>query len=417
MSVIGWGNAVTLTVEVAFSSATGSYGAWDAATFGSSTWGPDITWTDVTDWVMAAETDRGFARLQSRWEAGTGSLVLINRDGRFSPLNTSGPYASGGITGIRPWRPVRISAAYSGTTWSLFTGYAISWLDDYGGPGDVPKVRVSLVDEWARFAAWNGSEQSPQGQGEPSGVRMNRILNAIGSTATRSLAVGTATMQATTLADYGTGLLALTADSENGWLWIDADGTVCFDDRFSPIEITRMNTSQATLGDGAGEVPYASVAMSYDGDDLINMASIARAGGTAQSSSNATSRALYGDRLWSRNDLICEADTQVLGIAQLLVASRKDPKLRIDSATFLPMGAPATLWPQVLGRRIRDRVLVRRRPGWGTIEQPSFIEGVAHSITPGAWSTTFRFADAQPWASLTTSRWDTGTWDSASWFY
>lgn len=417
MSFTGWGNAVTLTVEVAFSSATGTYAAWDSATFGSSSWGPDLVWTDVTDWVRQVDTSRQFARLQHRWEAGSGSMVLLNSDGRFSPSNTTGPYSSGGVTGIRPWRPVRIRAAYAGTTYPVFAGYAISWLDDYGRSGDVPQVRVSMVDEWAKFAAWTGPGAVLQGQGETSGQRINRILNAMQSTANRALAVGTATMQATTLAGDGTAQLGLVADSEDGWLWIDADGTVVFDDRFSPIEQSRMNTSQAVIGDGTGEAPYMTVAMSYDGDDVVNMAAVARVGGSMQTSTDITSRALYGDRQWSRSDLLCEADAQVLGIAQLLVAARKDPKLRIASASFGPMLSPAVLWPQVLGRRIRDRVTVIRRPSWQTITQESTIEGVSHSIGPESWETTFRFGDAAPWASFTTSRWGTAVWDTATWFY
>lgn len=416
MSVTGWGG-VTLTAEMAFSSATGTYGTWDSATFNSSTFGTDLVWSDISGYIITADTNRGFARLQSSWEAGSGSMILLNSDGRFSPLNTAGPYASGGVTGIRPWRPVRIRATWAGVTYSLFTGYAISWLDDYGAAGDVPKVRVSLVDEWARFAAWSSAGGAAVGAGEFSGNRIGRILAAISTSAPTSLATGTTTLQSTTLGGQGASLLMLTADSEDGWLWVDADGTVVFEDRFSPIEQARMNTSQATFGDGAGEVPYATVAMAYDGDDLVNIASVARVGGAVQSANDANSRALNGDRPLTRTDLICESDAQSLGIAQLTVAARKDPKLRITSASFMPMGAGATMWPQVLGRRIRDRVTVIRRPSWGTITQPSFIDGVSHSIGPERWDTTFRFADAQPWASLTTSRWNVATWDSASWFY
>ena len=414
MSVTGWGG-VTLTVEVSFSSATSSYGAFDAALFGTGKWGPDNEFTDITQYVRSISTQRQFSRETSRWQAGTGQIVLSNNDGRFSPNLPSGPYTSGGITGIRPWRPVRITATYGGISYSLFTGYAVSWLEGYPGLGFDDTMTVGLVDEFGKLAGWNGSAQTSQGQGETSGARIHRILNAAGSTANRSIATGTQTMQATTLADYAMSQLDLTNDSEGGWLWVDADGTIVFEDRFSPIELTRMNTSNVTFGEQ--EIQYIDLSMAYDGDRLVNMASIARAGGTAQSATDATSRALYGDRQFARSDLICETDTQTLGLAQLMVAAKKDPALRIVSATFAPLGQPTLLWPQVLGRRVRDRVTIKRRPTWQTITQVSFIEGVAHTIDPDSWQTDFFLADARPWVSFSTSLWDAGTWDSASFFY
>lgn len=415
MSVTGWGGNVTLTVEVAFSSATGTYGAFDASNFDSATWGPDVVWQDITAFVRSIDTQRQFSRETSRWQAGTGTMVLSNGDGRFSPNLPSGPYSSGGITGIRPWVPLRIRATYASTTYSLFTGYAISWLEGYPGLGFDDTMTVSFVDEFGKLAAWNGLAQTSQGQGDSAGGRLTRILNATGSTANRSIATGTQTMQATTLAGDAMSLLDLTNDSEGGWLWVDADGTIVFEDRLSPIELSRINTSQVTFGEQ--EIQYTDLSMAYDGDRLVNMASIARAGGTAQSAYDSTSRALYGDRQYARSDLICESDAQVQGIAQLLVAAKKDPKLRIVSAEFMPMGQPLVLWPQVLGRRVRDKVTIKRRPTWQTITQLSTIEGVAHSIKPEQWTTEFFFADAAPWGSFATSRWDTGLFDTATWFY
>src|SRR5690242_14685461 len=95
-------DGVTVTVEAAFSNATGSYGAWDSGLWDTAMWGPDLTWTDITDYVRSINTNRSFDRAAQAWESGTATLVLDNRDARFSPTNTTGPYASGGITGVRP---------------------------------------------------------------------------------------------------------------------------------------------------------------------------------------------------------------------------------------------------------------------------------------------------------------------------
>ena len=53
---------LTYTVEVALSAATGTYGAWGAGLWDTATWGPDIIWTDVSQWVRSWTTQRRFSR-------------------------------------------------------------------------------------------------------------------------------------------------------------------------------------------------------------------------------------------------------------------------------------------------------------------------------------------------------------------
>jgi len=59
----------------------------------------DPTWTDVSAYVRSASVHRGSSRVDSptlRYEAGTATLKLDNRDRRFDPTNLAGPYVSGG---------------------------------------------------------------------------------------------------------------------------------------------------------------------------------------------------------------------------------------------------------------------------------------------------------------------------------
>lgn len=414
MSITGWGGDVTLTVEAAFSVPTSTSGVWGSGLWDTALWGVDVTWTDITAYLRSFTTIRAFQRETARWASGTATVVLDNSDGRFSPAHTSGPYASGGVTGIRPWRPIRATVTYAGTTYPVFYGYAIDFEESYPGFGVENVVVISAVDEIAKLAGFTSSSQGSLGDGETSGARIHRIINNAGSTANRAVE-GLVAMQATTLEGAAVTLLDLTADSEGGWLWVDGDGTVVFDSRFSPIENSRMSTSQATFGDQAGEIVYRSAVMSYDGDDIINMTSFAAVGGVVQTASDVTSRAFYGDRQQTRTDLICNSSVDVGVLAGTVVARKKDPKLRIVSATYRPQQNPSVLWPQVLGRRVRDRVLVNRRPSGYTVSQPSQIEGVAHTVTPDMWETQFQFSDATFWDS-DFGMWDSGIWDTSIWF-
>jgi hypothetical protein len=441
---------LTLTLEVGLSGSTGTYGIWDVALFDTATWGPDVVWTDISAYVRhrgGVETRRRFARDVAAWDAGTMSVVLDNRDGRFSPANMSGPYvvgdaegllddngdpilddngdpildeSSGGITEIRPWRPVRLRATHNAVTYDVFRGYVLAWVEGYvDGPGGGDAIcTIRCVDELARLSLFDGLEQTEQGAGEVSGLRVHRILDNAGHSGERNVDIGRVTMQATTLAQNAVADLKLVADSEGGALFIDADGTVVFEHQYALLENTRSNTVQATFGDDAGELDYHDIQVAYDGDLLTNIASFARVGGTAQTSADNTSRALYGDSRFARSDLVCESDAQVLGLAEFYVQRYKDPEFRVTQISVKPRKDPDGLWPQVLGRQVRDLVRVSRRPAGGhTITRDCFIAGISHRFTGDDWSTTFDLWSATPYTEFTTSLWDTATFDSAVFFY
>lgn len=415
-----WGadSSVTWLIEAALTSASGD-GVWDAGIWDVATWGADITWTDITAHVKEFTTRRKFGRDLQAWEAGSAQVILKNQDGRFSPSNLTGPYVSAGVTQIRPWRPLRISAIYAGVTYRLFTGYAMAWEEDYGKAGSAEaNVTVPCVDEMARLAAFNGYAQTPQGSGETSGERIQRILNNAGHTGGRNIDVGRTTVQATTLAANAVTELKLTADSEGGAVYIDTDGTVVFENEYALLENTRSNTSQATYGDAVGQIAYEDAPLAYNGDLIQNIASFARAGGTAQIAADNVSRALYGDHQAARTDLVCESDAQVAGLAGFYVARYKDPELRFVSVTLRARENLPVMMPQVLGRLVRDKVTVAREtPDGDTISRVCHIAGVSHTVTSDNWSTTFDLWSATPYAEFNTSLWDVGVFDTAEFFY
>ena len=54
------------------------------------------------------------------------------------------------------------------------------------------------------------------------------------------------------------------------------------------------------------------------------------------------------------------------------------------------------LYPDLLSRKIRDRVTVKFAvPGGGSaVSRDCFVESVSHTIAPGNWSTTFGLSSA-----------------------
>lgn len=412
---------VGLTVECALSAATGLYSAWDTGLWDTAAWGPDQVWTDISEWVRSVSTDRKFNRDMSTWESGEATIELRNFDARFSPANLSGPYVTAGVTGIRPWRPVRIRVTWAGVTYDLYRGYVRAWKERYDQPspnGGGAYMVMSCVDEYASLARFGGLAQAPVGAGELSGIRIHRILDNAGHAGARNIDVGNVTMQATTLAQTTTADLKITVDSEGGALFIDRSGAVVFERKFALVENARSNTIQATYGDHLDELPYSVIEPSYDGDLVVNIAAFTRAGGTTQTVTDETSRALYEDkRFVPPQDFICETDAQVLSLAQFYLIRFAEPEDRIESIDIRPRFNPALLFPQVLSREVRDLVrVVRRPPGGITVTRDCHIARIAHQIAADhSWTTTFGLWSASAYAGV--GRWELATWDVSRWFF
>lgn len=415
-------NFVDLTVEAAFSSATATYGQWDDGLWDTATWGPDIVWLDITQWVLEIQGGFGRQRETDHFQAGLGYARLDNSDARFSPANLAGPYVAGGVTGVRPLRPLRITGVWAGVTYPIAYGVLgdpdETWID--GEPGE---ITLPFTDGLSVLANYNGPAQVAQGAGELTGLRIQRILANAGWTLPTNVNPGTVTCQATTLAQNALTELYLTSDSEGGAMWCDPDGSFVFENQYALVENSRSRESQATFGDrpALDELPYAEPPKpTYSRDVLANQAAIGRAGGTQQTAYDLTSMALYGARGPSRTDLVCQSDLQCAALAAWTVARYAQPEYRFRSITIDPMADPTNLWPQVLGRRIRDRVTVNRRPFSSTaltITNDAFIDGISFNFTPGRWRTTFQLASATAYQQF--GLWDAtdAMWDTSKFFY
>lgn len=423
-------DGVSLTVEAALDASIGDYGAWDLSLWGTATWGPDELWVDISQWVRSVKVDRSFSRGLQAWQAGTATLVLDNRDARFSPTNLAGPYVTAGVTGIRPLRPVRIRATYAGLTYHLFRGFASDWLESWPDGVD-SKVTVPCVDQWALLAGDPALAVAPVGAGETFGARVHRVLDAVGHTGARAVDTGQVTMAATDLSSVPSDELTKVGESEGGAVYVEADGTVTAERQYALLENARSVTVQATFGDGGGpELPCADITWSTSADLLRNEVQYARSGGTTQIAVDTASVALYGGvkRRESRSDLVCETDAQALQLAQWFLARYKDPEQRFTGVEIRPrnLAYVSRLFPQVLGRRVRDLIrVVRYPPAGSTITRDCHIAGIHHDIdTEDQWITRWDLWSATAYQAFATSRWDVGLWGSgtgdtaaAKWFF
>lgn len=117
-------------------------------------------WTEVTQYVRGITTHRGRASDLDQFDTGTAQLVLDNRDRRFDPFYTSGPYYPNGLT---PRRQIRIVGQIGGSTYEVFRGFIAGWPVTWSEAGYDSTVTIQCFDalglmatevvptDWAQF--------------------------------------------------------------------------------------------------------------------------------------------------------------------------------------------------------------------------------------------------------------------------
>lgn len=95
-----------------------------------------VSWTDITAYVRSLSIQQGRSTTLDEFQAARLSMLVDNRDRRFDPGYTSGPYYSN----LKPMRRVRVSFTYSATTVTWFVGYINAWPQDYNPPHDASVV-------------------------------------------------------------------------------------------------------------------------------------------------------------------------------------------------------------------------------------------------------------------------------------
>ena len=100
------------------------------------------TWTDVTAYVRNMNISRGIPDDWTLQADGSATVVLSNRDRRFDPFNTTGPYYGN----LLPRRQIRIRATHGGTTYDVFRGFIAGWPPEWTDAGKDTTVTLFCFD-------------------------------------------------------------------------------------------------------------------------------------------------------------------------------------------------------------------------------------------------------------------------------
>lgn len=466
------------TLQVLFApsvvgSSAGDRMVLDVSRLDTGTLGDGSFFYDISQYVRSFSVNRGRRNDLERFATGTAQIVLSNLDRRFDPSNTASPYYNStvGVTGIVPSIPIVVRATWNGTTYALFRGFIDRWAFDYtdAGSGDATATiqcsdafkalsnvigglpsattitststtafdtAVTVPIDTGGFGPIGGASvvnntnttgsadvvnnvvQTPVigTSGDLPGTRVNIILDSISwSQDLRRVDTGRTRLNAQNATQTVLEMLQEVAQTETGALYVEADGTIVFDDRESIVTESRSISSQATYDTtSATGKRFVDVNIAYDDNLIYNLIRVNRKVTTASSGDsivgtttivgNAESISLYGARTLNLELPIPSSfggdstygQSQAEDLALVLAAQYSNPELRPDEITFKPRRDPNNLWPEVLGRQLRDRITVKFAvPGGGAaIETDAFISAIRHSGTPDDWVTSFGLVSA-----------------------
>lgn len=373
------------------------------AAFGSNPTDASYSWTTISDSIRSLTYQRGRQNELNRMETGTGGLLVKDPESDWDSDNTGGVY----YPNARAYVPVRARATVNSNTYPLFQHYLERKPRTLRVKTTYAERQLTLVDgfEWLARAGISGESYAQ----ELTGARIANVLNDVfWPSALRDLDTGNETVGDYILeADDGTKALAYllaVADTENGLLFVDAQGRITFVERHALIQ-SPYTVSQATFCDATsgGGFEVTDLVPADDLDTTFNEWMGTRDGGATQTVVDTSSRTRNGLRSQQVTSLAV-SDTVVLNQIQWKLSIFKDPLSRIDSITVMP-GTDTACWEAVLGLEIGERITVRETPpGWSTVKVGDYTIQRISVVFPDAAMAGARFTFGL-WPATVTSGW------------
>jgi hypothetical protein len=346
--------------------------------------GDDIV--DISDIILRSSIRRGRNRILNKFEAGTAIVEIKDDTGDWNPANVSGPYYGKLI----PLRKIRIYADYEGTRYYLFSGFITSYDTQFAiGADEVSRVILQCVDGFRLFNNAAITTVPGTSAGQLSGARIENLLDVVGwPLSQRLIDAGNSQMQA----DPGTERTVLEAcqtveDSEFGGFFMSAEGDATFYSR-NTVSLNADSTPTLFSDDGS-EIGYAQIDLAFDDTLIVNDVSVQRLNGTNQIVSDQTSIDSYFKHSGARTGILVQTDQESLDQASLILASRKDATLRIDSMT-LNLVDDGQIARNIAGLELEIFDLVnvtKSMPGSTSITRELFVQGVQHDVTRTTFTT------------------------------
>lgn len=367
------------------------YGVLDTA--GRGTLG-GVTFVDLTSLVESVNITRGRSRQLDQFNAGTAVIAFNNDSQILNPSNTASPY----YPFVLPRCPVQILA--NGIP--IYTGLVTDWNLDYD-ISNQDMMYASCSDNFTVLANQALNAVTPSVQA--TGARINTVLDLaeINYQGARSIDTGSSTLGAFAISQDTNCLnyLQLVNTSEQGYLFMSANGTLTFKGRSSvlnPVAGATFNT------DGTG-LPYQTLINQFGDELLYNYIITQSDAGAVQTTSNAASIALYQAQQYALTNLLNSTVAEVAGLGNYLLGKYQNPVLRFTGLSTEMSALSATNQNILFNLDMTSIATVVKNFVVGTPAtetQTLIVSGIAHNITPGSHivSYTFESTDGNAYFTL-----------------
>lgn len=347
------------------------------------------TWTLYVDGVLAGSGNTGFG--------------TFGWTGVSSPINT--------FTAAGYWFENNTGGA--GTTYQLFgLSGAMDQVAYYQTPLSAAQVANHYQLGSAGFVVQDSGSRAQAVLESLVGIPSGLVNCQTGVT---QVAAATSALNQTTAISY----LQQIVNTERGILYQDATGVFQFKNREYVYTNSTSVNSQVTFTYhvGSGQQFFSTgIVPAEDDQDVFNDWPVGRQGGVVQYASDATSITKYGRRSGQGyTSLLFTNDVDAENLAGGLLYQYKNPATRVRAIqTSSTINAGANL-ASVLALNLLDRVTIVWKPIDGSsvdFSQPSLVEQISHTISPGQWNTTLAVT---PIGTETFGLWNTAVWNTSIW--
>ena len=382
------------------------YGKLDTGKLGG------VFYADLTSLAESISITRGRSRQLDQFNAGTAVVSFNNSTRVLDPLNTSSAY----YPGVLPRCPIQILA--NGTP--IYTGLITDWNLDYDIASNGDRMYATCSDAFTVFA--NTTLVAHTTTQELTSTRINNVLDytEVSYAGARSIGTGSSTLGGTaastefSIAD-GTNLLTylqLVNTSEQGYLFMAADGTLTFKGRSSALNPVADATFTYT---GSG-INYQTLENQY-GDELLYNYIVTQSpgAGAQQIASNAASIAQYQSQSLNITNLLNSTTTEVAGLGNYLLGKYQEPVLRFTNVSTQLSALSSTNQNICLSLDLTKIATVVKNYSTGlpsTVSQTLIVSGVSHYITPGSHIVAYTFESTDGNQYLTLDNTIFGTLDT-----
>ena len=358
------------------------------------TLGPNVTFADITPFVLGVSYNRGRRTPYDQFGAGTMSFILNDTlaGGILNPYDENSPYydPNSNVPGIAPMRRVKVLRE----TTELFNGVVETYNYEYNLDRQ-NLVTVNCIDDFWLLA--NTFMDQLNVTAETSGQRINTVLALpeVNYTGATSIAAGVANLghAAAYTVPAGTNVLAylqqINQTAEFGRLFMSADGELTFQERIG----NTLSSPIAAFSDQGSFLKYRNVAIEFDARQVVNRATVTGLDGLTATDEDLASQGTYFVQTRDIGNSLLHEQGQIDAAAEYLLAPNPSPRLTALTTNLALLSESDRDTVALID--IGDTILITVNvEGYGTITSELSVEGITGDIElDGGHTLTFYTAD------------------------